>query len=220
MRKRIATTAIVLAVVLPGTASAVDADTVHMKNGRMIHTSSARVDGDRVVLLLFEGEVAIPLDEVERIVENDEVERSSRAVEPDALPTAEGGSDNRDAASGPGGDGNPGIEQIDAATGAPTEAGDDPDTASSVDPTEGDAPEDEPEPDPRQTPAYWRERLAPLQDELARIDTRLRDLRSRNGADVQAQIGRVETRRTQVLSELDNIRREARRLRVPSGWLR
>jgi hypothetical protein len=47
------------------------ADSIYLKNGRVIRVAEARIDGDRVVFHLHGGEQAIPLALVER-VENDD----------------------------------------------------------------------------------------------------------------------------------------------------
>ncbi|MFQ5742659.1 MAG: hypothetical protein ACE5HV_03605 [Acidobacteriota bacterium] len=52
-------------------AGAASADTIYMKNGRLIRSSSVRVEGDRVVFLQYGGQVAIPLSLVDKIVEDD-----------------------------------------------------------------------------------------------------------------------------------------------------
>lgn len=47
------------------------ADSIYLKNGRVIHTPSATVDGDRVVFLQYGHPMGIPMAQVERIEEND-----------------------------------------------------------------------------------------------------------------------------------------------------
>jgi hypothetical protein len=81
-------------------------------------------------------------------------------------------------------------------------------------------PEEPPAPAPEETREYWQNRIRPLNEQLGRMDAQLQSLRSRTGADVQAQIERVETQRARVQSQLDDIIREGRRRGVPPGWLR
>ncbi len=51
------------------------ADTIYLVSGRLIRTASVRVEDGRVHFTQFGGEVSIPLHEVARIVDDDEVER-------------------------------------------------------------------------------------------------------------------------------------------------
>lgn len=208
MRVRLTITGLTFAFIVCGVATVANADTVHMKNGRLIQSSSVRVEGDRVFVRLFQGEVAFPLDEVEKIVEDAEVERSAarqaQAVSqppPEGVPTAGATQD----------------PIPEAGEGPAEEAGGDPPAA---DPTVADPEEEPPEPAPEETREYWQNRIRPLREQLAQMDQRLQNLRSRNGADVLAQIGRIETQRAPVQSQIESITREARRLNVPSGWLR
>jgi len=52
-------------------AGAAAADTIYLKNGRVIRTSSATVEGQRVLFLQYGHPFAIPLSQVERVVEDD-----------------------------------------------------------------------------------------------------------------------------------------------------
>lgn len=54
-----------------GLATAAQADSVYLQNGRVIHSSEVRVDGDRVLILLHGSTQAIPLSLVDRIEQND-----------------------------------------------------------------------------------------------------------------------------------------------------
>ncbi len=211
MRIRLTTTGIALALLVCGLAADAEADTVYMKNGRIIHSSAVRVEGDRVFVRLYQGEVAFPLDKVERIVEDDEVETSStRPSGAGTEPTA--------------GDPEAGVVDADAAAGDdPAAASGTPDTAAGGAPAAGDPaadPQGPPEPAPEETRQYWQNRIIPLNQQLERMDAELASLRSRTGADVQAQVGRIEAQRERVQSQLDEIFREGRRLGVPPGWLR
>ncbi len=58
--------------VLAGASNA-SADSVYLKNGRVIRTASAHVDGQHVVFTQYGGEHSIPLSVVERVVVDDRV---------------------------------------------------------------------------------------------------------------------------------------------------
>ena len=76
--QRSAIIAVVAALAL-SVAVPVAADTIYMKNGRVIRTSHVRVEGDIVFFVQYGGEVAIPMAVIERIVED-------ATVEPEAAP--------------------------------------------------------------------------------------------------------------------------------------
>lgn len=187
------------------------ADTVYLKNGRTIDSSSVRVEGDRVYVRLYGGQVSFPMAVVDRIEENEAVEPSTRRItasEPDDPAQATG----PDAATGadatdPAAEGEPDSAADAGATGDPGAGGEDP----------GEEPPPTP---PEQTREYWQDRLRPLQQEIDRIDGELDDLRSTTGAGIQARIDRLEQRRARVREQVDAIEREARQLGVPPGWLR
>ena len=189
-----------LAVLLSLVVAPAGADTIYMKNGRVITSSFVRVEGDRVYVLLLGGEVGFLLSLVDRIVEDDAVERP-----PTVVPVPEPASDPND----PPDQGEPAQGDPDASS----------DPAGQGDPAAGADPED-PEPAPEETREYWQNRLAPLNENLARMDGELQSLRSRTGADVEAQTRRLETARGRIQAQVDTILQEARRLGVPPGWLR
>ncbi len=58
----------------PGTAAA---DTIYLTSGRVIHTGSTRIADGHVHFSQFGGTVSIPLEQVERIVEDEKVERAA-----------------------------------------------------------------------------------------------------------------------------------------------
>jgi hypothetical protein len=173
----------------------VSADTIYLKNGRRIDTSSARVEGDRVVVRLFGGEVSFPMSVVDRIEENSAAERPT-AVPPAVTPV----SGDAEQASNPEEGADPG------ATG---------DQAAAAEPA------DEPPPTPpEQTREYWQNRLRPLQDEIDRINDEIDGLQGNTSAGIQARIDRLEQRRDQLEGQMDAIVGEGRRMGVPAGWLR
>ncbi|MGH9805086.1 MAG: hypothetical protein ACRD4D_07925, partial [Candidatus Acidiferrales bacterium] len=86
-----------------------------------------------------------------------------------------------------------------------------------------------------QDPEYWRKRLQPLRDELAKVEQQLQQSRSGQGqagsntldlttnapgADVADTIKRLEQRRSEIQQEITAIQDEARRLGVPPGYVR
>jgi len=71
MRRLTFATAVLLVVaVLSAGAGPVAADTIHLRNGRLIHSVDARIDDGHVVFWQFGSRQAIPLAVVERIVED------------------------------------------------------------------------------------------------------------------------------------------------------
>lgn len=88
-------------------------------------------------------------------------------------------------------------------------------------------------------PAYWRDRIAPLQQELSRLDEEIRRWRgqattlspsqTRGGVNAlagsgsfnpQQTIENLERRKQAVEAQLEAIQEEARRAQVPPGWVR
>jgi len=78
----------VLIVVLAGLvlwfAVPAAADTIYLKNGRIIRTSQVRVEGDRVFFIQYGGEVAMPMALVDRIVEDANIEPEAAPAPPPA----------------------------------------------------------------------------------------------------------------------------------------
>ena len=62
-----------MALVLAGVSVAptLAADSIYLKNGRVIRTSSAEIVGDRVMFTQFGHPIAIPMSQVDRIVDDD-----------------------------------------------------------------------------------------------------------------------------------------------------
>jgi len=88
-------------------------------------------------------------------------------------------------------------------------------------------------------PSYWRERVAPLQQELASLEEEIRRLSGLTGTMSHTQTGagmnlaggggsynpqqtleNLERRKQELESRLAAIAEEARRARVPQGWVR
>lgn len=56
-----------------GLAADAAADTIYLKNGRTFRTISARVEGDRLIFIQYNGEVSIPMALVDRIEKDENV---------------------------------------------------------------------------------------------------------------------------------------------------
>lgn len=163
------------------------ADTIYLKNGRVIHTASAKQVGDKIEFEQFGQTVSIPASVVLRI------ERDGREESP-ALPVV----------SPPAGGG--------------------------VEPTdEGDVAEDEELP-PESNPEYWSNRIQAIRDEQAEIKESIVALRREERAfmfngnmsttEILRKISAAQARDGELDQEIIDMRREARRLGVPPGWLR
>lgn len=189
-------------------ASSAFADTVYMKTGRTIQSSSVRVEGDRVFVRLYGGEVAFPLSIIDRIVEDDTVE-ATRTEDP-VVVEYDPDDPNADPSLAP----PPGTDPA-------TPQGDPTDPAQQGDPAT-DPPQQPPaDPPPEETREYWQERARPHLEMIARIDGELERLRGLSASAAQrVEIERGEAAKQQARDQLDAIRVEARRLGVPPGWLR
>ncbi len=63
-------------------ASTLAADSIYLKNGRVIRTSAAEIVGDRVLFTQFGHPVAIPMSQIDRIVEDDYEDRLATPPSP------------------------------------------------------------------------------------------------------------------------------------------
>ena len=186
---------VVIITVAGFAATSAAADTVYLKNGRVMRSSMVRVEGDRVYVRLYGGEVSFPMSMVERIEEDNLGEPPPTVVPVPAPAPDDPSADPADPSQD---------DPADPSPGDPAQAGADP---------AADSP-------PEQTRDYWQNRLQPLKDELERLDGVLVQLRSSNAAAVQPQINRAEASRGRAVAQIDVIMAEARRLGVPAGWLR
>ena len=86
-------TVLVAALVLATTALAsfARADSIYLKNGRVIHSSDVRVEGDRVLFLQYGSMQTIPLALVDRVEKNDRGARGGRSA---TTPSLAAGSSN------------------------------------------------------------------------------------------------------------------------------
>jgi len=165
------------------------ADTIYLKNGRVIHTGSVEEVDGKVVFEQFGEKVSIPASVVLRI------ERDEREEDP-ALPTE-----------------------------LPPTAGGDPQEGE----TTGEEGEEEELP-PEQDPAYWSEAILSIRTEKEEIKEKIVELRREERAfmfngnmsttEIRLQIEAAQARDKALDQELIDLRREARRLGVPPGWLR
>ncbi len=196
-----------LLVVSATLANSAHADTVYLKNGRVIHSSVVRVEDDRVVVMQYGGMVSIPLEIVDRIEEDNQVEPGG-FVPPQPEPAFD------EAPEGSSAEGDP------AAEGATPEEG----TAQSEEGQVVEDPAAQPDPpeDPRRDQAYWQGRLRPIYSQMDRADRERREYAqlARTSAEAQRQLDRIDTHLADLERQAEAIRSEARRLGVPAGWVR
>ncbi len=178
---------VLAATIALAVANVAMADTIYMKNGRLIHSSHVRVEGDRVIFLQYGGEVSIPMSLVDRIVKDAEVEPEGAAP---LLPAAD---------------------------------------LSPVDPAADPADPEAPETPPKETRDYWQDAVARIVADREEVGLEIGSLRrteraflfsQRSTADTRAQIVAAEVRLTELDQEMTDLQTEARRLGIPSGWLR
>ncbi len=164
------------------------ADTIYMKNGRSIRSSEVRVEGDWVIFVQYGGEVSIPLQLVDRVVADLEVE--PEGTPPPPPPAAE-------------------VSPADPA-------------ADPADPAAAETP-------PQETRDYWQNAVATIVADREEIGLEIESLRRteraflfshRSTAETRAQIDAAELRLTELDQEMNDLQAEARRLRIPPGWLR
>ena len=192
------------------------ADTIYMKNGRVITSASVRIEGDRVFVRLLDGEVSFPMSLVDRIVEDSAVEEPLTVIPgSNPLPDPDDPANQGDPAQGDPSQGDP--LQGDPSQGDPAAGGDpvqQPDPPAGADPPAT-------QPAPEQTRQYWQDLIQPLKDQITGLDREIGRLGGTgNSADVRAQIQRLETSRGLAQDQIDAIRIDARRRGVPPGWVR
>ncbi len=178
-----------LLVLVWGLSGVAVADTIYLKNGRVIHTASAKRVGEKIEFEQFGQTVSIPASVVLRI------ERDEREEFP-ALPVT-----------------------------SPPAAGGAPEDVAAAD----DVGEDEELP-PASNPEYWSNRIQSIRDEKAEIEESIVALRRQERAfmfngnmsttEIRSKISAAQTRDRELDQEMIDLRRAARRLGVPPGWLR
>jgi len=191
---------VLVACALLAFATSAVADTIYLKNGRVIHTGNTRVEGDTVIFTQFGGEVTIPMSEVDRIEEDTMTEPEPIAVSEPPAPS------------------NPSTERDPAV---------DPDDPNAPRPSDPNAPLSDD--DARMQREYWQETLSATEAEREQLNTRLDELRReeraflfsrRSTADTRRRIEETNTRLEELDQEEADVRAEARRLGIPPGWLR
>jgi hypothetical protein len=204
---------LVLLVVCGALAKSVRADTVYLKNGRVIHSSIVRVEDDRVVVKQYEGLVAFPRELVDHVEENDRVEPGGFVPpqpeapfeEEQAGTSAEGDQADEGATPEEGAAPDEGAAQSDEGQAGDEEA------------AQADAPED-----PRRDEAYWQSRLQPIFSQMDRAEGERREYETlaQTSAEAQRQLDRIDRQLADLERQAEAIRSEARSLGVPPGWLR
>ncbi len=177
-----------LAVVPWGAAGA---DSIYLKNGRVIHTASASVEDERVVFLQYGHPVAMPMSEVDRIEEND-------LAGPDASAPREPAAPSRNAVTSS-------LSAPASSTGAPAPAN----------------PEETKEYWQDRVRAIDARKVSlDLELKQLRRVERAFLFSHRSTADTRRQIEAVEARIDANERAMPELRREARRKGIPPGWLR
>lgn len=200
---------IALTVASMAVSPAARADTIFLKNGRVLRSATVRVVGERLVFTQYDGEVSIPLALVERI-ERDALSGPEAEPTPSPEEYAESLRERPGAAAGP-----------TTATGG-TEGG----QTGAQEARAGGAVEAGPD-----TPEYWRTRLAEVEELIDGVEERLGRLPEYRSGDTRLVLdGRMlwvlqeRQRLEQRLEGLDQLRRSildsARRAGIPPGWLR
>lgn len=186
---------LLLGISVPAIASA---DTVYLKNGRVIRAARVTVTEDKVILEQAGNRIELPRSLVERIEEDT---TTSEVLEPREESPAEEPQE-------------------------PSEEGETGETDSEEGDAEGEEAE---EPDPEQTREYWQEQMRSLEQEREELRERLEELEReeraflfshRSTADVKRQIEEAESELAALDDKEQELRREARRLQIPPGWLR
>jgi len=177
-----------------GLAATAVADTIYLKNGRVIRTSEVRVEGDKVHFRQYTGMVAIPMSIVDRI-EEDEMTGPEARQATRSTPRADEAASTEEGA--------------DEAAG--TEEGD----------GEGVPPEETREYWQERVSANAAERQQ-LEETLERLrrEERAFLFSQRSTAETRRQIEETQQRLDELDQEMEEIRQEARQQGVPPGWLR
>jgi hypothetical protein len=201
--------------------STANADTIYLKNGRVIHCERTRVEGEHLVFSQYGGEVKIPLEAVDRV-------ETDSAVEAAPAPTlsqeeyraelvkryAEAGlsSPVRGSPDGTGGGGNivreGTVAPVTTAPGSPKNWRDlSPDTRE-----------------------YWQLRMAEVHEQIARVEAEIDRLPEYNHLEEKILDGRIlwvvqrkeqlEAHVRELRSDLLVVREDARKSGIPPGWLR
>ena len=176
---------------LVGQAGVAAADSIYLKNGRVIRTPRTEVVGDKLVFLQYGAEITIPMDLVDRIEPDDEIEEAPSPPRP----PASGGGDSADDA----GD----SEESESGEGAEIPAEETRDYwRERVESIAGERTDLQ-----AQIVNLRREERAFLFSHRSTGDTRIK-------------IEAAQRRLTELDAEMRELRRDARRRGIPPGWLR
>lgn len=177
-------------------AAPAGADIIHLKNGRTIRATRTEVQGDKLVFSLNGTRAEIPMALVERVEE----EALVPAPEP--------------------------VEGEPAETAPPTSTRETEAGGAGEDEAEAEAEAEVP---PEQTREYWQAAMLAIEQEQKQLQDSLVELRReeraflfshRSTAETRAKIDAVNERIKELDRAKDELRREARRLQIPPGWLR
>jgi len=187
---------VLAACALLALATGAVADTIYLKNGRVIHTSDSRIEGENVIFTQFGGEVSIPMAAVDRIEEDDLREPEPISASQPARP-------------------DPAVDPDDPNAQDPAVDPDDPNAPNADDPRM----EREYWEEKLNTISAEREEVNTRLVEL-RHEERAFLFSRRSTADTRRRIEEANTRLEELDQEESDLRDEARRLGVPPGWLR
>lgn len=182
---------LLLTATVLGVAASAGADTIYLKNGRVIRTSEVRVEGDKVFFRQYAGTVVIPMAIVDRIEEDEMGGPSATAATPPTSPADESAGTEEGAESG----------QAEQAEDVP--------------------PEQTREYWQERVSANRAERQEVEERlERLRREERAFLFSQRSTAETRRQIEDAQERLQGLQQELEQIQEEARRAGVPPGWLR
>ncbi len=171
------------------------ADSIYLKNGRVIRTQRSEIVGDKLVFLQYGAEITIPMELVDRVEPDSEIEE---APSPPRQPLP------------PGNDG------------ADDESGDSDDDASVEGDDADEAPAEETREYWRERVEAISAERAALQAEIveSRREERAFLFSHRSTAETRSKIEAAQQRLAELDVEMRELRREARRQGIPPGWLR
>lgn len=217
---RLEVVAAVSIVVFGLVATPAVADTIYLKNGRIIHTSTARIEGDKVEFQQYGGWIVLPMSVVDRVEQNERrsPEGSSTPATGTTASPDEGAAGDTEAAGG----GVQAVADEGQATGGEGGDADGQETTVGEEGQEGSQAEQADEPPPEETRVYWRTRLEPLFRQMDRIEADLERYRpmAATSAGAAARVEQLERRLAEIETRVQAIQSEARRLGVPPGWVR
>ncbi len=187
--QRIAYTFATLAIAL-SIAGAAFADTIYLKNGRIIRSAQVRTEGDRVFFTQYGGEVSLPLELVDRIEKDASAEPApTTGPAPGPIETAE-----------------------------PTEGAGESDAEGEAEEAPEEQTQEYWQERVLSLEAE-RQQVQDQIADLRRTEQAFL-FSHRSTADTRRQIEEAQQRLTELDEEYRNLQTEARRAGVPAGWLR